>query len=539
MTPERMKEIIADARARAAIAKVKVAEGAIKKPTGFQWNAAQQQAIDFAQSGKDFCLIGAAGTGKTTTLKGLIKSLLEANKIPMLQEKTKHLIQGTPGIALVSYTRRAVRNIAKVMPEEIRNSCMTVHKLIEFEPTQEDYVNSEGVAATRMRFMPARTRLNPLPATLKLIVVDESSMVSEDLFNSLLDALPNPSAVSFIFLGDLNQLPPVYGVPILAKKLIELPIVELTEVYRQALDSPIISLATDIRTGVMKEVIKTEDVRTGPQPSDGKVTIKPWKKKCDPDDGLNASVNYLRNRILAGSIDFDEAVVLCPFNKAFGTVALNKGIAQAFADKEKKIVWEVIAGFNKHYFSVGDKLLVNKMDAVITEITPNPLYLGHQPQQESIYLTYYGTRKDHDEKQAALNLSNSQQSAEDMLEAMVSSDVEDRKAQASHTLKVCLVDDGKTVFLKTASDINTSDLAYAMSCHKSQGSEWSEVIFITHGQHSKMLSRELVYTAVTRAKNELVIIGDPGMLMKSAMAPRIKGVTLADKLEFLKSKFGN
>jgi len=54
-----------------------------------------------------------------------------------------------------------------------------------------------------------------------------------------------------------------------------------------------------------------------------------------------------------------------------------------------------------------------------------------------------------------------------------------------------------------------------------------------------MISRELVYVAITRAKKELVIIGDPGMLMKASLAPRIKGEDLQAKLEFLKSKFSN
>lgn len=539
MTPERMKEIIADARARAALTSAAASVQTAPVRAGFQWNEAQGEAIKLAEFGYSFCLIGAAGTGKTTTLKGLIQNLLAKAKVPMLTSHTKHLRAGSPGMALVSYTRRAVRNIAKVMPEEIKNSCITLHKLIEFEPTQEDYVDSEGNSATRMRFMPARTQANPLPADLRLIIIDESSMVSEDLFNLLLDALPSISNVSFIFLGDLNQLPPVYGVPILAKKLLELPIVELKEVYRQALDSPIISLATQVRLGAVSVTHKKEEEFLGPEARDGKVTIKPWKKKCDPEDGLTAVTGYLRNRILAGSIDFDEAVVLCPFNKAFGTIELNKGIAQAFADKEGKTVFEVIAGFNKLYFSKGDKLLVNKMDAVIIDIYPNPLYLGQQPQQESKFLTYHGKRTDHDDRQESHALALSMQSADDLLDALVAGSVEDRKAQASHTIRVRFTDDGTEAQLKTASEINSSDLAYAMSVHKSQGSEWSEVIFVTHGQHAKMISRELVYVAITRAKNELVIIGDPAMLMKASISPRIKGETLDAKLEFLKSKFGN
>lgn len=93
-----------------------------------------------------------------------------------------------------------------------------------------------------MRFEPQRNKINPLPRELTTIIIEESSMVGTELFQLLLDAIPEGHQVQLIFLGDINQLSPVFGDAILGYKLIELPAIVLTQVYRQALESPIIRL---------------------------------------------------------------------------------------------------------------------------------------------------------------------------------------------------------------------------------------------------------------------------------------------------------
>ena len=74
-------------------------------------------------------------------------------------------------------------------------------------------------------------------------------MISVDLFHQIYIALENPQSVQFIFLGDIQQLPPVFGSAILGYKMLSLPTIELTQVYRQALESPIIRLAHRILSG--------------------------------------------------------------------------------------------------------------------------------------------------------------------------------------------------------------------------------------------------------------------------------------------------
>lgn len=528
------------------------------------WNAEQQQAIDYGFFGKSFCLIGAAGTGKTTTLRAILSNMIENHRIPPLDLSTKHLMAGAPGVALISYTRRAVRNISKQMSKQLKDHCITFHKLVEYEPHYYTKWDEESQAEINtMRFEPARHRANPLPRNLKLIIVDEASMLSIDYFNELWEALPNPHAVQFIFLGDLNQLPPVYGQAILGKKLLELPIIELTKVYRQALESPIIALALAVKDnnfdviqgetnqGVFKvdgEAISPYDIAkrfdfknivkkvTIEREGRGKVTLHPWKKVLDKDDALMAMQGQLGMWIRDGVYDPEQDLVLCPWNKSFGTDELNLSIADYISKTAQKTVYEIIAGYNRFYFAVGDKLLVDKQEAVILEISHNLRYLGKRPQRPSKTMNRWGNgNTDKLETDAGVfgdDLTDDQ--IDFMLEH--AADVEDRTTESSHAIRVLFLDSGEEETLTKAAQLNSATFAYAITVHKAQGSECRRVFLLTHSCHAAMCSRELIYTAITRAAEELYIVMDPKLLAKAASKPRIKGDTLAAKLEFFNSR---
>jgi hypothetical protein len=546
-----------------------------------QWNPEQQQAIDHGYFGKSFCLIGAAGTGKTTTLKAILANLIEHHRLPPLNQSTKHLAAGAPGVALISYTRRAVRNIAKQMNDQLKGHCITFHKLVEYEPqyyTEWDEEKQESV--NKMRFAPARTRFNPLPRNLKLIIVDESSMLSIDYFMEVIEALPDPSQVQFIFLGDLNQLPPVYGQAILGKKLLELPIIELTRVYRQALESPIIALALavkdnnfdtfskqcadgtfDIQWVDDKEPRKLNfddpnDIMSRPnpkhvmkkvtisKPNRGKVTLHPWKKVLPGDDALMAMQSQLGLWMKDGTYDPDEDLVLCPWNKTsdrgFGTGELNLAIADYIARTgygnggKPKLVHEVIAGFNKYYFAVGDKLMIDKMEAIILEINPNIRYLGKRPQSPSVTLNRWGNGGGKATDAGVFGEDLTDEQIDYMLEH--AAEIDDRTAEASHAIKVLFVDADEEETISKSATLNNTTFAYAITVHKAQGSECRRVFMLLHEGHASMCSRELIYTAITRAAEELYIVMPPKLLAKAAAKPRIKGDTLAAKLEFFNSR---
>jgi exodeoxyribonuclease V alpha subunit len=517
---------------------------AIPTTDGWSWNEAQRTAISSGRSGESFCLIGAAGTGKTTTLRELLRVIIADNKLPPLEKGTKHLQKGAPGVVLFSYTRRAVRNIAKQMPADLKPHCITGHKLLEFAPVKFEVDDGKGGTKLSMRFEPTRHGGNPLPSNLRLIIIDESSMVSWDFFQLVLQALPYPARVQFIFLGDLNQLPPVYGDAILGHKLIELPIVELTEVYRQALESPIIEKAIEVKDDRVPAECKAITKNWIKETARGKVTIIPWKSKLDQEEGCFAMQRYLRNWIKSGQrpndgdngdkLDFENDVILCPWNKAFGNIELNKAIGTELALKYDREVYEVIAGYNKCYFSIGDRVLHEKRDALITRIVRNTRYIGKLPQPHNRAMDYWGYTKTPVAMEAL-----TEEEIEESFGGMVMGNIEDRTHEASHAIYLKYVDQGEDeseTILSASGDINKMELAYCMSVHKSQGSEWKRVIFITHDCHQKMLSRELVYTAITRASQELIIFMAPMMLTRAAKQHRIKGNTLAEKLKFFTTK---
>lgn len=522
-----------------------------KIDTSVAWNQEQLNAINMGLARKTFCLIGAAGTGKTTTLKGVVYSLLGNNLIAPIPagQSTKWLAAGTPGIVLVSFTNMAVRQVAKHFQNDI--TCITIHKLLEYAPVYYEVKNDKGETVKKMEFVPSRDASNPLPASLTTIVVDESSMVDCELFALLIAALPNPDMVQFIFLGDLNQLPPVYGGPILGKKLLELPIVELTRVYRQALESPIIRYAIQMKDGLLTPVGDKKIVEDNGE--HGKVTIHPWGKSLSWEDALNKATGFCKAAIREGALDPMQDIILCPFNVKFGVVELNLAIADYLGRERGAEVVEVIAGFNTHYYAIGDKVLVRKQEAIITGIKRNSKYAGKRPVDITKWKLdrYGGATKRTTELELAtgLDVTGNDFDVDAFMDEMQITVVTDRVTTASHEITVRFIgseDDegvGQTAELRTAAEVNDMVFAYAITVHKSQGSEWRKVFFILHKSHSQMCSRELMYTGMTRAKSELYLIVEPdkamvsGTLSSSAKKPRLKGNTLAEKLISLQERF--
>jgi len=498
------------------------------------YNKEQSAFIHLASSGASCVLIGAAGTGKTTCQKGAVTSLLQSSRIPTITDTHSHryLTQGSPGIVLTSFTRRAVRNLKRAMSEDLKSNCITIHKLLEYQPVQyEVYDEEKDCYRNTMRFEPTRNSLNPLPNTIRTIVFDESSMISCELFDQLCAALPHE--VQFIFVGDIQQLPPVFGSAILGFKLLELPVVELTQVYRQALESPIISLATDIRNGIPLTAFTERIARE--HPTQGKLTLHPWKKKLHPDVALFTIAKFFTSAYDQQQYDPYEDQILIPFNKACGTDELNKHIANHISKSQNKTVWEIVAGFNKHYFSVGDLVLFDKEDAEIIGICRNGTYLGKKAQKESTTLDYWG----HNTTVENLSDDFDLESVDAFLAAAAEASSQEKVNASSHIITVRMIDSGEEVAIDSAAEVNSLILSYALTVHKAQGSEWEKVFVVLHQSHNTMIQRELLYTAITRAKKELYVICEPDHFDKGVRNQKIKGTTLAEKAEYFKGKLSS
>ena len=289
--------------------------------------------------------------------------------LPQLNQDHKYLSAKSPGIAIVAYTRRATNNIRKNMSENLQPCCITIHKLLEYAPTEVFITLDDGTQKRSMRFEPQRNAENPLPSNIHTIIIEEASMVSLQLFNEIIDASPhNPQIV---FLGDIQQLPPVFGSAILGYKMLELPVVELTEVHRQALDSPILSLAHRILSG---KPITPSELPSLNVP--GKLKLHPWKKRISSEAATITLAKFFIQQLDTNQYNPETDGILIPFNKSCGTDDLNKHIATHIAQRNQEPVHEIIHGFKKSYYSVGDKCLYEREDAIIQSIEPNPQTLS-------------------------------------------------------------------------------------------------------------------------------------------------------------------
>lgn len=539
-------------------------------------NAQQREGADLIVSGKSIVLIGKAGTGKTTMMRTTMEELIASGRIPPMQGSTQYLQAGLPGAAILSYTNKAVNNIRHAMPPQLKAHTLTIHKLLEFAPKYYEQLDeATGTAKKTMRFEPSRNAYNPLPASLKFIGIEEASMCGTGLHELLLDALPHE--VQFLYIGDIRQLPPVFDQAILGYKMLELPVVELTEVYRQALESPILRCALTLDEGKIEE-FRPGKPRTDPKTKKlvwdnlakwnergphGSLTIQPWQRETPPLEALGVMRLFFKTQWEAGVYNPEEDIILCPMHKEandFGQKLvschnLNAGIADFLSRARRAIVHEVIAGYNKAYWAEGDRVLYQKEDAVITKIVRNGRYLGKEPKLPSIHLNRYGSY-DEDSgmaaKDAKLRIKSSEEAiieslmnddgsfdeekAEAMLNSLGSVGADSRVNQASHIITVYCAVTGVESELSTAAEVNDLLGGYAMTVHKAQGSEWERVYLVLHHTHKISLSRELVYTAMTRARKHLHIFTHPEGLAAACRNQRIKGNTIAEKAEFFKGK---
>lgn len=492
-------------------------------------NEKQMSAVTLARDHRSFVLVGAAGTGKTTTMREVVSALVTEPEFPRISSDHKYLPNDTPGIVICAYTRRAVNNIRRSLSADISSNCITIHKLLEYAPRYyEEVDHSSGRTVNKMSFEPSRSSSKPLPSSIRVIIYEESSMIGTDLYNEIQDALLHP--VVEIFLGDLQQLPPIFGPAILGFKLELLPVIELTEVYRQALESPIIRFLHRILSG--KPILASEFPAINEE-SKNLLTIKAWKKKLSEDLGLRTAIHFFIENEKNGSYNPDEDVILCPHNKSFGTIELNKGIANHLARKRGAITHEVVAGFSRHYFSVGDKVLYEKEDAIIIDIFPNRAYTGADYKPASRHLSYHGVML---EKDDTIDTAHSLEDIDFMLSQAANN--EDRVHQASHVIRVKLLDSEIEISIDKAKEVNSLALGYAISVHKAQGSEWNRVFLVLHQSHVKMIQRELLYTAISRAKEFVYIICEPECFVKGIESQRIKGNTLAEKAIYFRGRYG-
>lgn len=282
----------------------------------------------------------------------------------------------------------------------------------------------------------------------RLIIIDEMSMVDTWLAHQLLKSLGEDAQV--VFVGDQDQLPPVGPGQVLKDLLAsnQIPTVELIDVYRQAEGSTIIELAHQIKKGNIPSTIAE------------KTTDRSFIKSSASQ--IASVVTQVVKSAIAKGQSIRDIQVLAPMYKGpAGIDMLNKQIQELVNPNPDGSRKELV--FGDVVYRIGDKVL----------------QLVNQPES---------------------NIFNG-----DMGEVVAI--IRAKETVEKQDLLVVSYDGNEVTYQR--GDLNQITLAYCCSIHKSQGSEFQTVIMPIVRSYSKMLRRNLLYTGITRAKNFLILCGEP------------------------------
>jgi len=401
----------------------------------------QREAIKKALTSKVMILTGGPGTGKTTTTIGIIR---------LFEQLDKKVILAAP-------TGRAAKRLSETTGREAK----TIHRLLEYTPKGNTFKKNQD---------------NPLEADV--VIIDEISMVDLLLMNNLVKAVPNTA--SLILVGDVDQLPAV-GAGNVLKDLIAsgcVEVVRLTEVFRQAQKSMIITNAHRVNQGKMP-------MPTGPKDRDYF-----FIEEEEPEKVTELVLNLICRRLPSyyGYHPIDDIQLICPMRRGtVGVLNFNRLLQDALNENAQNLPK------GARSFRVGDKVMQIRNNYDIEVFNGD---IGRITKLDTI-------------------------------------------AQ-----KVTVTYPEKAVNYEY-SDLDELTLAYVITVHKSQGSEYKSVVMPLLTQHYMMLQRNLLYTGITRAKELVVIVGTKralGMAVRNnkvvrrytGLAERLKrtcGAELAEVME--------
>ena len=380
-----------------------------EREKGIQLAEAQREAVRAASSHGVLVMTGGPGTGKTTTVQAVLNVLS---------------MQGCK-IVLAAPTGRAAKRLSEATGRE----ALTVHRLLE----------AAGSRGGRAVF--GRGEENPIDADV--IIVDEVSMMDILLMYYLLRATPNGCRI--VLVGDVDQLPAV-GPGSVLKDIIRsetTPVVRLTEIFRQAGQSPIVVNAHRINRGQFPDVRTTRDFQLREVENDeaaAALVVQLCQQEL-PNEGVNVG---------------RDVQVLSPMHRlACGVENLNKVLQAALNPPMRGKLEAAHAG---KIFRVGDKVMQ--------------------------------TRNDYDK-------------------GVFNGDI-GRVADMDDEMVLVRYPEGDVPYDR--SELDSLAPAYAMSVHKSQGSEYPIVILTLVSGHYVMLQRNLLYTAITRAKQRVILVGSSAAL---------------------------
>jgi exodeoxyribonuclease V alpha subunit len=431
---EKIHELRAAALTLPAIDLVKAIDW-VQQKAGIALAEAQQQAIKTALTSKVAVITGGPGVGKTTIINSIVK---------ILQAKSCKILLAAP-------TGRA----AKRMSEATATTAKTIHRLLKYEPHEGGFIHNDR---------------QPLEGDM--IIIDETSMLDIPLAYHLLKAIP--ASASVVFVGDVDQLPSV-GPGNFLRDLIDsdrVPVVRLTEIFRQAKDSLIVTNAHRVNAGQMPET-KSEirNSKSETLPSDFF-----FIEEENPERVL-ATIKTLCAERVPKRFGFDpmrDVQVLTPMHKGIcGAENLNRELQAALNPTGPSLqrfgrtyrvrdrLMQIRNNYEKDVFN-GDLGLLRRIDLVDQRL-------------------------------------------------------------------IAVIDDREVPY--DFDELDELVPAYAISVHKSQGNEYPAVIVPILTQHYVLLQRNLLYTAITRGKQLVILIGS-----KKALAIAVRNNKTAARYSRLRER---
>ena len=380
---------------------------------GIELHDGQKSAIKSVFNSAVTLITGGPGTGKTTIIKCIIDLFDQMNK----------------RVTLMAPTGRA----AKRMSEATGQPASTIHRACKFGTDMGCGENLET----------------------DVIVVDEFSMVDVFLFDALLKLIPVGARI--VLVGDKDQLPSVGAGNVLADLMRSgvIPVTTLTQIYRQAQESLIVTNAHAVNQGKMPVLDDNgNDFFFQNASASDILAIKSV-------DMVQRIANYIK-------VEPDKVQVLCPVkNGLAGAINLNKLLQERFNQGAQ----EIVIPDSDYAYRVGDKVMhiVNNYN------------LEWKVFQGYTYTEGAGVFNGDMGKVESVN-----------------------KERNEITVRF---DDGRIV-VYTPDVFSQLTLAYAITVHKSQGSEFDAVIIPITGGGPMIMTRNLLYTAITRAKKVVLLLGD-------------------------------
>ena len=412
--------------------------GEIEREEQMDFDDVQKEAIMQAASRGVFVLTGGPGTGKTTTIKGIIR-YFEKNGMEVF---------------LAAPTGRA----SKRMSEATKREAKTIHRLLEVNGGTEE----EDVRKPK-RGMFERNEDNPLEADV--VIIDEMSMVDISLMHALLRAIPY--GCRLILVGDTNQLPSVGPGNVLADIIAShmFRTVELKKIFRQEDTSDIVLSAHQIQEGIIPKIDNdSKDFFLMDRREAGHIITITKKLVADNMPRYVQATPF-------------EVQVLTPMKKGtVGVENLNKEL-QEYLNPKKKGTKEYVFGDGK-LLRTGDKVMQMKNNYQLEwkQVGKYGLTINSGT---GVFNGDVGILKDINEFASFMTIE---------------------------------FEDGKIVEypFKNQEEL---ELAYAITIHKSQGSEYPAVVIPLMRGPELLMNRNLIYTAITRAQKCVVMVGQPQVFM--------------------------